>query len=65
MYAAYDALPQRLKDRLDGRKAAFVYGGRTARRVGLLNEEDRNKPETVSLRRNLGPFAPLVRGVGL
>jgi taurine dioxygenase len=44
MYAAYDALPQRLKDRLDGRKAAFVYGGRTARHVTLLNEEDRNKP---------------------
>ena len=43
MYAAYDALPQRLKDRLEGRKAAFVYGGRTARHVTLLNEEDRNK----------------------
>jgi taurine dioxygenase len=44
MYAAYDALPQRLKDRLDGRKAAFVYGGRAARHVALLNEEDRHKP---------------------
>jgi taurine dioxygenase len=44
MYAAYDALPRRLKDRLDGRKAAFVYGGRTARHVTLLNEEDRHKP---------------------
>src|SRR4029078_13470969 len=43
MYAAYEALPQRLKDRLDGRKASFVYGGRTARHVTLLNEEDRNK----------------------
>jgi taurine dioxygenase len=44
MYAAYDALPHPLKDRLDGRKATFVYGGRTARHVTLLNEEDRNKP---------------------
>jgi taurine dioxygenase len=42
-YAAYEALPQRLKDRLDGRKASFVYGGRTARHVTLLNEEDRNR----------------------
>ena len=28
MYAAYDALPRRLKERLDGRKGAFTYGGR-------------------------------------
>jgi taurine dioxygenase len=42
MYAAYDAVPQRLKDRLEGRRAAFVYGGRTGR-VSLLNEEDRHE----------------------
>src|SRR2546425_9581985 len=38
-YAAYDALPQRLKDRLDGVIGAFSYGGR---RGGsrLLNPED-------------------------
>ena len=29
MYAAYDALPPRLKQRLEGRKGAFTYGGRT------------------------------------
>src|SRR5256886_8063755 len=28
MYAAYDALPERLKERLDGRNGAFVHGGR-------------------------------------
>src|SRR6266404_9221287 len=27
-YAAYDALPERLKRRLDGVKGAFAYGGR-------------------------------------
>jgi len=43
MYAAYDALPERLKTRLDGRRGAFVYGGRT-RSNALLNPEDRNKP---------------------
>ena len=40
MYSAYDALPQRLKDRLDGRMAAFTYGGRR-KTTALLNEEDR------------------------
>src|SRR5229473_3588181 len=28
MYAAYDALPSRLKERLDGRLGTFTYGGR-------------------------------------
>lgn len=41
MYAAYDALPQRLKQRLEGRRGAYVYGGRR-RKNALLNEEDRN-----------------------
>ena len=40
MYAAYDALPQRLKDRLDGRMGVFTYGGRK-KATQLLNEEDR------------------------
>src|SRR5262245_28951508 len=43
MYAAYDALPQRLKDKLAGKRGAFRYGGR-AGRVALLNEEDRHEP---------------------
>ena len=41
MYAAYEALPQRLKQLLDGRKGAFTYGGRR-KATALLNEEDRN-----------------------
>ncbi|MCB1740378.1 MAG: TauD/TfdA family dioxygenase [Gammaproteobacteria bacterium] len=42
MYAAYEALPERLKSRLDGRLGAFVYGGRK-RQNELLNPEDRDK----------------------
>jgi taurine dioxygenase len=41
MYAAYDALPARLKARLDGRQGAFTYGGRR-KATALLNEEDRD-----------------------
>jgi taurine dioxygenase len=41
MYAAYDGLPQRLKDKLDGRLGAFTYGGRR-KATALLNEEDRD-----------------------
>jgi taurine dioxygenase len=40
MYAAYDALPQRLKQRLEGLKGAFAYGGRR-KHTELLNAEDR------------------------
>jgi taurine dioxygenase len=42
-YAAYDALPARLKARLEGRLGAFVYGGRT-RYNELLDPEDRDTP---------------------
>ena len=41
MYAAYEALPQRLKRRLEGVQGAFTYGGRR-KAVALLNEEDRD-----------------------
>jgi taurine dioxygenase len=41
MYAAYEALPERLKQRLDGRLGAFTYGGRR-QATALLNEEDRD-----------------------
>jgi taurine dioxygenase len=40
MYAAYDALPARLKQRLEGRRGAFTYGGRR-KATALLNAEDR------------------------
>lgn len=41
MYAAYEALPQRLKQRLDRLNGAFAYGGRR-QGMALLNEEDRD-----------------------
>jgi taurine dioxygenase len=41
MYAAYDALPARLKERLEGRLGAFTYGGRR-KATALLNPEDRD-----------------------
>jgi putative 2-oxoglutarate oxygenase len=41
MYAAYDALPAALKQRLEGVKGVFTYGGRR-KATALLNEEDRN-----------------------
>jgi taurine dioxygenase len=41
MYAAYDALPPRLAQRLDGRNGAFTYGGRR-KATALLNAEDRD-----------------------
>jgi len=40
MYAAYDALPARLKALLEGRKGVFTYGGRR-KATALLNPEDR------------------------
>jgi taurine dioxygenase len=44
MYAAYDALPERLKQRIEGLNGAYVYGGRrTTPSVTLLNAEDRDK----------------------
>jgi len=41
MYAAFDALPERLRTLLEGRRGAFSYGGRR-RAQELLNEEDRD-----------------------
>ena len=41
-YAAYDAMPQRLKQRLGGVNGAFTYGGRTKAQA-LLNPEDRDR----------------------
>ena len=40
-YAAYEELPQHLKQKLEGRYGAFKYGGRK-KLNRLLNEEDRN-----------------------
>lgn len=43
MYAAYDALPERLRQRLEGVRGAFTYGGRRQSNA-LLNPEDRSRP---------------------
>ena len=40
-YAAYEALPQRLKQRLEGVVGGFTYGGRKSNQA-LLNPEDRD-----------------------
>lgn len=42
-YAAYDAMPERLKQRLEGVMGAFSYGGRSKAQA-LLNPEDRDRP---------------------
>jgi taurine dioxygenase len=42
-YAAYDAMPERLKQRLDGVLGAFTYGGRCKAHV-LLDPGDRDRP---------------------
>lgn len=42
-YSAFDAIPERLKSRLDGVRGAFTYGGRRQSQA-LLNPEDRNVP---------------------
>jgi len=42
-YAAYDAMPERLRRRLDGVLGAFNYGGRRKAQA-LLNPEDRDRP---------------------
>jgi putative 2-oxoglutarate oxygenase len=42
MYAAYEALPDRLKQRLEGLQGAYVYGG-SRKRTALLDPEDRDR----------------------
>jgi taurine dioxygenase len=46
MYAAYDALPERLKQRLEGLQGAYVYGGRR-KKTALLDPEDRNRSPAI------------------
>lgn len=46
-YAVYDALPERLKKRIEGRRATYKYGGRLKREVQLLEEADRIRPAAV------------------
>jgi taurine dioxygenase len=45
-YAAYEALPPRLKTRLEGVNGLFCYGGSKENKA-LLNPEDRDKPPAI------------------
>jgi taurine dioxygenase len=45
-YAAYDAMPERLKQKLEGVNGAFTYGGRTKSQA-LLNPEDRDRAPAI------------------
>src|SRR6516225_9627254 len=47
MYAAYDALPERLKKRIAPLKVEFRYGGRERKWFDLLDPEDQARPPAV------------------
>jgi taurine dioxygenase len=47
MYAAYDAMPARLKDRCATLKLEFGYGGRERKGFELLDPEDQARPPAV------------------
>jgi alpha-ketoglutarate-dependent taurine dioxygenase len=46
-YAAYDALPDALKDRLEGLSATYVYGGRLKRQQERMEDSERGRPAAV------------------
>ena len=47
MHAAYDALPERLKERIAPLKVAFRYGGRERKWFDLLEPADQERPPAV------------------
>jgi taurine dioxygenase len=47
MYASFEALPDALKQRLEGVRAEYVYGGRARRGADLLDPADRDSPPVV------------------
>jgi taurine dioxygenase len=47
MYRAYEAMPRKLRERIDGRNAIFCYGGRAKMNLAALNEEDQATPLVV------------------
>lgn len=47
MYAAYDALPQDLRDRIANLQVEFAYGGRARDGIELLEPEDQVRPPAV------------------
>ena len=46
-YAAYDALPKALKQKLAGRSATHIYGGRLKRQQDRLEDSERNRAPAV------------------
>jgi taurine dioxygenase len=44
MYAAYDALPDSLKERIEPLSARYAYGGRTRQGIDLLDPADQQRP---------------------
>jgi taurine dioxygenase len=46
-YAAYEALPDALKEKLEGRSAAHIYGGRLKRQQERLEEENKNRAPAI------------------
>ena len=47
MYAAYDALPRSLKERIEGLQVEFAFGGQSRDGVELLEPDDRAHPPAV------------------
>ncbi len=47
MHAAYDALPERLKQQIEPLKVEFGYGGRARTGIELLDPEDQKRPLAV------------------
>jgi len=46
-YLAWDTLPERLKKKLEGRSATYVYGGRLKRQQDRLEESEKGRPPAV------------------
>ena len=46
-YAAYDALPESLKQKLEGRSAAHLYGGRLKRQQERLEDSERGRAPAI------------------
>ncbi len=47
MYAAYEALPASLQQKLEGRSATHIYGGRLKRQQDRLEEENKNRAPAI------------------
>ncbi len=46
-YAAYDALPDDLKQKLEGRSATYIYGGRLKRQQDRMEDSERGRAPAV------------------